>query len=75
VRLGRFVVALLAGVCTISGCTSSAGEDSGDPQPAGHTHAPDGSPATLLVGDGTQAVEIEVAARGTVAVQRRTPRA
>ena len=59
VRLNRFVVALLAGVlCAAAGCTSSSGDDSGDPQPAGHTHAADGSPATLLVGDGTQAVEV-----------------
>jgi len=59
VGLTRIVVALLAGVlCAAAGCTSSSGHDSGDPQPAGHTHAADGSPATLLVGDGTQAVEV-----------------
>ena len=58
-RLNRYVVALLAGVlCAASGCTSSAGEASDDPQPAGHTHAADGSSATLLVGDGTRAVEV-----------------
>ena len=58
-RLNRYVVALLAGVlCAASGCTSSAGEASDDPQPAGHTHAGDGSSATLLVGDGTRAVEV-----------------
>ena len=58
-RLNRYVVALLAGVlCAASGCTSSAGEASDDPQPAGHTHAGDGSSATLLVGDGTRVSEV-----------------